>query len=540
MGGDNRKKASKDPVTKKMSAGDEAAFLKQLEALVADGSSVRGRDTSVISAEAEEIEKQMNEAGEMSAKGREKAKEHLEEIKAADAFERNSGKLIKYAMLICTVLPMVLTGLGSVQEWATRPAMVAAPADLSGKLAVVTGGCGAMGFELALMLAESGAGVVLGCHGVESSEAASEQAMARVDQLGLRRTDDGDFQEDSSRGWVEVWPLSLESFSSVRTFAARVAAVGSSLDLLVHNGGSKQGCTRSEDGHEYAVQVNYLAPVLLTKLLLPSLPRGGRVVHVTCDAALQLPDYLPWPLSRTTAATLPRIKLESLDVREEGKVAGSVAGGCSAPLEYASAKLALTLHSAELHRRLSLNRTGSVSHALNPGAMLSDFHRNSPPAAAAPSAMGMMSGLRGMLMSYFPPVWIMRKLYGLVFTQLANAMLRESKTGARAAFHVATAAALGLPKAGGGVFSDQAGAFADCGGAPAQCGRMAPDDMPAAAANLQLAKQLWVRTEQAIGAHALRPLAGGDGEADAFGGGDAGGDSFSSAGFDDEHWATDL
>lgn len=490
----------------------EAALLKKLEELVKDSNSVSGRDASVISAEASEIEKEVQGGKtKLSAAGRKKAQAALDEIAASVAFEKNSGNVIKYATLICTVLPMLLTGVGTVQEWALRPAMVVAKADLTGWHAVVTGGCGAVGFELAVMLASSGAGVVLGCHGVDASQSGSEGATARVEQLGLRRTEEEGFSfepdeqsDGTSRGWIEVWPLRLESFASVRHFASRVAAL-SSVELLVHNAATKHGCSLSEDGHELATQVNYLSPFLLTRLLLPSLSSGGRIVHLACDAGLQLPDYLPWPLRRTSPEALPRVRLDDLDVRTEGKEAGSIAGHCSAPLQYASAKLALVVHTAELHRRLSVNRTGVTSLAVNPGAMANDFYTNEPPAPT--SVRGGLGFLRGLS---FPPVWIARKLYGALFVNVARTMLRATTTGAQAAFHVATAAALTQPYAGGGLYSDQAGAFSQCGRAAELCGRMAAREMPAAAADPQLAKKLWARTEQAIGATHLRPLESGE------------------------------
>mmetsp|Transcript_61763 Transcript_61763/g.169730 ORF Transcript_61763/g.169730 Transcript_61763/m.169730 type:complete len:188 (+) Transcript_61763:521-1084(+) len=161
------------------------------------------------------------------------------------------------------------------------------------------------------------------------------------------------------------------------------------------------------------------------------------------------------------------------------------------------------MHSSELNRRLGANR--SVSHSVNPGVMLGDFHRSDPAPARTSS-----QSMRSMIMGYLPPVWIMRKLYGLVFTNVANAMLRDSVTGAKAVFHVATAKALGFAKAGGGLFADTAGAFVNCGKAPDQCGRVKLYEQPAAAADQKLAKQLWTRTEKALGHH-LRPLAG-DGE----------------------------
>eukprot|EP01050_Picozoa_sp_SAG11_P003155 SAG11_NODE_172_length_13574_cov_14.732690_13_plen_97_part_00 len=64
-----------------------------------------------------------------------------------------------------------------------------------------------------------------------------------------------------------------------------------SLDILVHNAATKEGCGRTVDGHSIVTQVNYLSPFLLTRLLLPTLRKDSRVVHLTCDAALQQPDW---------------------------------------------------------------------------------------------------------------------------------------------------------------------------------------------------------------------------------------------------------
>ena len=77
------------------SGKEEKELLSQLQALVDDSTSVRGRDASVVRAEAEEIAKAMKD-GFLSDSGEKKAREHLEEIRNADAFERGSGKLIKY------------------------------------------------------------------------------------------------------------------------------------------------------------------------------------------------------------------------------------------------------------------------------------------------------------------------------------------------------------------------------------------------------------------------------------------------------------
>lgn len=180
-------RAGKGAKKRKGGAKEEAELLAALEALVKDGQSVRGRDASVIRAEAEELAVALDE-GWLSPSGKKKVVEHLEEIRSADAFEQGSGKVVKYLMLICTFLPMLLTQIGNVEEWATRPTMAVSSADLSGMRVVVTGGCGALGFELATMLAQSGAGVVLGCRPEASEEGSA--TLDRIRQLDLLRGDD--------------------------------------------------------------------------------------------------------------------------------------------------------------------------------------------------------------------------------------------------------------------------------------------------------------------------------------------------------------
>jgi NAD(P)-dependent dehydrogenase (short-subunit alcohol dehydrogenase family) len=78
----------------------------------------------------------------------------------------------------------------------------------------------------------------------------------------------------------------LASLEHVRSLAARVAADHDRLDVLVNNAGvgsGPQGGARelSRDGHELRFAVNYLAPALLTRLLLPLLRNAApsRIVN---------------------------------------------------------------------------------------------------------------------------------------------------------------------------------------------------------------------------------------------------------------------
>ena len=76
----------------------------------------------------------------------------------------------------------------------------------------------------------------------------------------------------------------LSSLTEVRALAERVMAAHARLDVLVNNAGI--GFLRqralSRDGHELILAVNYLAPFLLTELLLSLLESSGpaRIVNV--------------------------------------------------------------------------------------------------------------------------------------------------------------------------------------------------------------------------------------------------------------------
>ena len=72
----------------------------------------------------------------------------------------------------------------------------------------------------------------------------------------------------------------LGSLAEVRRLAAEVAADHPRLDALINNAGIGYGTARelSADGHELRFAVMVLAPVLLTRLLLPRL--GARVLNV--------------------------------------------------------------------------------------------------------------------------------------------------------------------------------------------------------------------------------------------------------------------
>src|ERR1700678_636606 len=131
---------------------------------------------------------------------------------------------------------------------------------------LITGATSGLGRYLGTQLAGSGWQVL--AHGRDPARVADLAA-----ELG-----------GGTRGYV----ADLASLGDVRELAALVRAEVPRLDVLVNNAGigfgaPGEGRQVSADGHELRFAVNYLAPVLLTRLLVPLLTASApsRVLNVS-------------------------------------------------------------------------------------------------------------------------------------------------------------------------------------------------------------------------------------------------------------------
>ncbi|MEO7122245.1 MAG: SDR family NAD(P)-dependent oxidoreductase, partial [Lacisediminihabitans sp.] len=132
--------------------------------------------------------------------------------------------------------------------------------NLTGKLAIVTGGYSGLGIETVAALRNAGATVVVPARRVEVARAA------------LLARDLGD---------VEVDELDLSDLASVRAFAARCVASGRSIDILINNAAIMAAPeARVGDGWESQFATNHLGHFALANLLWPALAAegGARVV----------------------------------------------------------------------------------------------------------------------------------------------------------------------------------------------------------------------------------------------------------------------
>lgn len=162
----------------------------------------------------------------------------------------------------------------------------------NGKLAVVTGATGGLGYETALALAGAGAEVIL----TGRSQQKGRDALARIAK-----------QFPSAR--IRYEDLDLASLASVQAFADRFLATGQSLDMLINNAGVMALPSRklTADGFEQQFGTNHLAHFALTGRLLPALRRAAypRVTNVSSlahrggkiffDDLQAQQSYKPWP-----------------------------------------------------------------------------------------------------------------------------------------------------------------------------------------------------------------------------------------------------
>lgn len=142
---------------------------------------------------------------------------------------------------------------------ATTALEILAGCDLSGTIAIVTGGHSGLGLETTRALSRAGARVIVAARDVEAARVKTS-AMANVD----------------------IERLDLSDLTSVRDFAQRVLASERHIDMLIASAGI-MACpeTRVGAGWEAQFATNHLGHYALVNLLWPALKGRARVVVVS-------------------------------------------------------------------------------------------------------------------------------------------------------------------------------------------------------------------------------------------------------------------
>jgi NAD(P)-dependent dehydrogenase (short-subunit alcohol dehydrogenase family) len=234
---------------------------------------------------------------------------------------------------------------------------------------LVTGSTDGIGMITARKLAQMGAGVLV--HG-----RSREKCAATVKAI----------REDTGSEKLSYYVGDLSSLAAVQDLARAIQSDHSRLDVLINNAGVGPGAASggnqplSKDGHELLFAVNYLAPYLLSHLLMPVLRRSApaRIVNVS-SAAQESIDFNDVMLER------------SYDPMQA----------------YARSKLALTMFTFDLAEQIQADEI--TSNCLHPGSLLDtkmvrDF---APPQGSAESGaeveiyVATASDLQGLTGVYF-------------------------------------------------------------------------------------------------------------------------------------------
>lgn len=198
---------------------------------------------------------------------------------------------------------------------------------MAGRTMVITGASDGIGAAAARALAERGERVVLVGRSPRKTRAVAAE-------LG-----------------VEHHVADFARLAEVRTLAEVLGSAHPRIDVLANNAGGIMGARElTEDGFERTLQVNHLAPFLLTRLLMdPLLAGGGSVVNT----------------SSVAARALGRLDLDDL----------GNARRYSPNKAYGDSKLANILFTVELHRRF--HHRGLAAAAFHPGAVATNFAADS-------------------------------------------------------------------------------------------------------------------------------------------------------------------
>lgn len=197
------------------------------------------------------------------------------------------------------------------------------------KTVVLTGASDGIGAAAARQLAASGHRLILVGRSVDKMRAVGDETGAEWFTADFARLDD------------------------VRELATKIAAaVGDTgIQVLANNAGGIFGDrTPTVDGFEKTMQVNHLAPFLLTNLLLPQLRAGGAAIINTSSVAHRL---------------FGRIDIDDLDNEKD----------FSANRAYGDAKLANVLFTKSLHAKF--HDEGLTSVAFHPGTVQTNFASDS-------------------------------------------------------------------------------------------------------------------------------------------------------------------
>ncbi|KAF2871560.1 hypothetical protein BDV95DRAFT_572280 [Massariosphaeria phaeospora] len=222
--------------------------------------------------------------------------------------------------------------------------------DFTGQTIIITGSNTGLGLEAARHIVRLGAAkVILAVRTIAKGEAAARDIIAST---GVKQN------------VIEVWPLDLSDYESIKSFAARVQTLDR-LDALCQNAGimtSNFTFVQDNEGH---ITINVISSTLLGLLVLPKLKETSQRFGVR------------------TRLSFVGSDLQYIAKYKEGEASGSIIDtlakkeGIDMGDRYNVSKLLLLFNVRELAARSPLSPSSNVViNYLTPGACQSDLFRD--------------------------------------------------------------------------------------------------------------------------------------------------------------------
>lgn len=209
-----------------------------------------------------------------------------------------------------------------------------------GKIAIVTGANSGLGKEITIGLAKKEIKVIMACRNQSKAESAKAEVISQVNSAD-----------------IEIMLLDLNSLNAVRNFAAAFGEKYDRLDLLIENAGIMiPPLSKTEDGFESQMGVNYFSHFLLTNLLYPLLNKteGARIATTS-----------------SLAHERGRIDFDNLNAEKSYSKMGA----------YGQSKLACLLFAYELKRRLEKAGSNVIAVSSHPGVSKTNLFTHIPKVA---------------------------------------------------------------------------------------------------------------------------------------------------------------
>ncbi|KAL2131204.1 hypothetical protein VTI74DRAFT_5407 [Chaetomium olivicolor] len=231
--------------------------------------------------------------------------------------------------------------------------LLATRENTEGRTYIVTGANTGLGFEAAKHLASLGAAkVILAVRNNVTGQAAKHE----IDTAA----------GTADKNVVEVWPLDLCSYDSVRAFAKRAETELERIDGLIENAGLALARREMAEGHIVPVTVNVMSTFLLAVLLLPVMSEKGKKFGIQ-------------PRLTIVTSRMGFTVKEEWEKIKEDPLTGMDDEGMQMMQTYPLTKLVENLAVHHLARELlPVEKTGVIINTVCPGLCVTKLGRHAP------------------------------------------------------------------------------------------------------------------------------------------------------------------